>query len=157
VVERGEYLPLAPEASREFGVGEAAADDLERDLLPELAVGAFGEEDRAHPPAPYLADDAVGSDLLPLDDVRAVVPARQPLGGQRERRHLDEVPYAVAVAEQRLDLCAQRRVAGAGRVEHRRLLPRPARQRRLHQLVHPPQTLYLRRHFKHPRPSRPRR
>lgn len=60
MVERGEDLSLKSKATGEFPIGEAATHDLERDLLPKLSALACGQEDRAHPAAPYLAYDAVG-------------------------------------------------------------------------------------------------
>ncbi len=61
---------------------EAALDDLDGDLLLELAVVAHGGEDRAHAAAPHLARDAVAPDT-PAVEARAF---GERVGAKRRRR-----------------------------------------------------------------------
>ena len=59
VVEAGEDLPFLTElAENEIGVGPTL-DDLDRHALPVLLVGASGEVDVPHPPAPEQGEDFV--------------------------------------------------------------------------------------------------
>jgi len=45
-------------------------------LLSELAVGALGQEDRAHAAAPDLSQDAVVSDFLTGARVQRLIPSK---------------------------------------------------------------------------------
>ena len=65
MVQRGEDLALGPEAGEHLLGVHAALDDLERDPLLVLAVGALGEVDGAHPSPADLADHPIGSDEAP--------------------------------------------------------------------------------------------
>ena len=65
MIERREDLSLGAEAVASMSASEPAAQQLERDLLLELSVGALGEEDAPMPAAAELADDAIGADDPP--------------------------------------------------------------------------------------------
>ena len=67
VVQLREDLALAPEPAQQLGRGEVGRDELDRDAMLELPVGALGEVHGAHP---ALADDVE-------EAVRAELPARQ--------------------------------------------------------------------------------
>ena len=65
VVQRGKDLALGAEARQHVLGVHATLDDLERDPLLVLAVGALGEVDGAHPAPAELADQPVGADESP--------------------------------------------------------------------------------------------
>ncbi|MCR6701670.1 MAG: hypothetical protein NVV68_11175 [Dokdonella sp.] len=60
--QAGQDLPLGAEARVPVGGIPAAANQLDRDLLRELAVGAFGQPDRAHAAAADLAQQPERAD-----------------------------------------------------------------------------------------------
>ena len=64
VVERGKNLALAIEAFDQAGGEDARPDQLDRDLVVEIACRPLSEVDRAHPAAPDPLDHAVGADAL---------------------------------------------------------------------------------------------
>jgi hypothetical protein len=64
MIERGEDLALDPQALLHLFRDEAAAHQLDGDLLAELAVCAFGQEHGAHAAFPERAQDAVRSDAF---------------------------------------------------------------------------------------------
>ena len=64
MIEPGENLALAQEPVGDRLRVEARPDPLEGDLLLELAVGALGEKDLAHPAFAETAHEAVGTDRL---------------------------------------------------------------------------------------------
>lgn len=62
MIEARQNLPFLAKTLQD-GIGiHPALDELERDLLLELGVGPFGQEDRAHPPAPDFADEPIIAD-----------------------------------------------------------------------------------------------
>ena len=66
MLEAGEDLPLPPEVADRVVAGAADRDDLDRDPLAVLIVGARGQIDDAHPAVAELAEHAVGADA-PVD------------------------------------------------------------------------------------------
>jgi Tol biopolymer transport system component len=101
VLQRGEDLPLLPEAAHQVIVDRhPGADHLERDPLAERIVRPLGEIDGTHPAVAQRAQDPVGPDPLagrpglvfePLDERRGIdrgVLVEQPTGslGRSEER-----------------------------------------------------------------------
>lgn len=107
MLEVRQVLALGEEAARELAVervrAEDAADQLERDALLELAVGAFGEEHRAHAARRDLAHQP------PAPDAHAGV--ESVLGRIARAQH--EITGTCAGVEQRLDFRGQFGVARA--------------------------------------------
>src|SRR5690625_151213 len=90
VVERGEDLALGTEPGEELVGVEAAAEELDGDLLVELAVDPLGEVDGPAPPAPDLPEEPVGPELAACIDSLGLL---APFGGdQRVLRSDDEGP-----------------------------------------------------------------
>src|SRR5262245_24602517 len=101
MAQRREDLSLGDEAPVQFlGVG-AVAQQLDRDLAPELPIVALGEIDDTHAAATELAHDAV----------RADAPVEQWLDGQRRcRRRQTPLEYPcgqIVCGEQSVDLGAE--------------------------------------------------
>ena len=63
VLQSGQNLAFALKAPDDFVGIHAALDQLERDLLLEIAFGALGEKDRAHAADADLLHQFVGTDL----------------------------------------------------------------------------------------------
>src|SRR4051812_45056727 len=103
MIERGENLPLLPEALQQRFAAGAAANEFDGDVLLEFGIVARRKEDGAHAAVPELTDDAVRPD-------EDVLPFRV--------RGLDEVPNGsfekscrcVVLLEESLDLGAQIRI-----------------------------------------------
>jgi hypothetical protein len=89
MVEGGEDLPLGAEALQEIGAVGAIAEDLDRDLLAELAVGPRAEVDAGHAPFGEPALHAPGAEALahPAQGGRW----RQRRVHRRQRRLLEEI------------------------------------------------------------------
>src|SRR5580765_4277374 len=62
VIQRGEDLALAAKMPLQFLIGETWPNDLQSNLLLEFAVGAGGQENRAHSATSNLSQDAVGAE-----------------------------------------------------------------------------------------------
>ena len=114
MVERREDLPLNAESlDVERGI-EARTEQLHRDLLVELTVGALGGKDARHAPAANLADNAPGAEAAPglerwhRGEERAGHLGR---GGREERARCS------MGAQEPLDLGLERGVAGGGPVD----------------------------------------
>ena len=90
MVERRENLSLGAEAVViDLGV-EAGAQQLERDLLLERAVGALGEEHARHAAAADLANDAIRADAPALELLRRVARLGDQRGGRHGRRRFEK-------------------------------------------------------------------
>ena len=64
MIQRGEDLSFGDEAPVELlGIG-LLSQQLDRDPLAILAIGAFSQVDDAHSAAPELASETIGTDLL---------------------------------------------------------------------------------------------
>ena len=68
VLEHREDAPLFAKPADHHGAGQAAPDELDRDLLIEFAVGALGEEHGTHAAVPELAHDSVRTDAAAGQD-----------------------------------------------------------------------------------------
>ena len=110
-----EDLPLVAEAAQHGVRVHAALDQLDRDLLLELPVGALGEIDGAHAAAADALQDLV------VADGRADQPV---IRSSASNRRASSVAIGVSMKppdvsvrrQQRLDLAPQRRVARAALV-----------------------------------------
>jgi hypothetical protein len=124
VVERGENLPLLPEAPEDEVCVHPALDELDGDALLELVVGANREVDRAHAAAPKLPHDAIRADAPP-DEGRGLL-LKTRVGGSevitggglaaddaRDRGLFDKGAGLLVRADELLDLSAQLRVRRA--------------------------------------------
>ena len=128
VLEAGEDLALLQEAAEDLVAAHARPDQLERDPLLELPVGALGEVDRAHPALPERADDAVRPHRLPGFEGglrRGPLDVLDEGGGPVRRRVVEEVAGLVVGGEELFEVGAEGEVGGAvggaaGRVEERR-------------------------------------
>ncbi len=123
VLQPRENLPLAEEAAENLAAEWPAANELERDVLLELAVGAIGQEHPAHAAVADLADHAVRPDavaglfpFLGLDLRRRGVDQAR---GVDHRRRLEELLRVGVGGDESLDLRAEHGVAGARAIEHR--------------------------------------
>ncbi len=133
VLERRQHLPLDAEAPLQIGVGDGAPDDLDRDLLLELAVDALGEVDRAHPAPPELAQDPVGAEAraeVGIDD--DLEGGGRLLGGGRPERSV-----LAGEGEQRLDFAPQGPVVAAGAIQQGGALGQRHIQRLVEQRLDP--------------------
>jgi hypothetical protein len=63
MVKAGQNLSFVAEAADDLFILRACVQQLYGDLLPELAIGAFGQPDHAHPAAPDFAQQPVMSDV----------------------------------------------------------------------------------------------
>ena len=77
MIESGEDLPLGQKAAVDLLGIHAALDELESDLLLELAVGPLGQVDRAHAAAGQLTEHPVGPDADSLERGAAVLRLEQ--------------------------------------------------------------------------------
>jgi len=109
VLEPREDLALLPEAPDGVRV-HPLADDLDRHALPELFVGARGEEDRSHPSPAEFTENPVRA------DPRGRRIGRDGLLGRR----LEKARALLGRPEERRDLGAQLLVVAAGPGEKRR-------------------------------------
>jgi hypothetical protein len=105
VAQPGEDLALGQETAVDPVGVDAVSDQLEGDLLPELAVGPLGEIDDAHPPAGELADDSVGA-----DDAAHRVVLRRRRAGEPPAVQLEEAPGRGVGLEQPLHVPAELRI-----------------------------------------------
>ncbi len=64
VLQVGEDLPLAAQATRSGGIQGALTHQLDGNLFVELLVGALGEKDRAHAAVPDRPEQAIGTEVL---------------------------------------------------------------------------------------------
>ena len=62
MIQRRENLPFGAKAMPVNLRVQPGAEQLERDLLRELAVGALGEKDPRHAAAADLVHDSIGTD-----------------------------------------------------------------------------------------------
>ena len=132
VLEARQDLALAHEALAHRVRADAAPDQLERHLLLERAVGAFGEVDGPHAAAADLAR-AGGRGRSASPPPRAPRPRRRAAGrGARQERG-----GVVVRVQQRLDLRAQARRAPRRRGRGMRRA-RPARARAPRRRARPP-------------------
>ena len=106
-----ENLPLAEEAAENLAAGLPAANELERDVLLELAVGAVGQEHPAHAAVADLADHAVGPDavsgLFPFLGLDLRRRGFDQARGVDHRRRLEELFRVGVGGDESLDLRAE--------------------------------------------------
>jgi hypothetical protein len=102
VIERGQDLPLVPEAADDRLGVHAAADRLDRRLSLEGIVGAPRQVDRAHSPASDRSFDQIRAEALA--DIRIRGENRD----RRDRRPLEERRCTGVSLQERFDVSAQR-------------------------------------------------
>ena len=115
VVEPGQDLPLGEEAPVDLVRVHPALDELEGDPLLELAVGALGEIDHAHPAPCQLAHETIGADPASVRGARFRCIGQRPRAPQGVE--FQESPGRGIGPQERLDLLAQWNIPGAGLVE----------------------------------------
>ena len=136
VLQRGQNLALRAEALHGVGALQPCGDELDGDVLREVARYALGPVDVAHPALPDALDEAKRSDDAADRDLFEV--GRRRVGaealvwravGEGNRGH--ERARAAMSGEQRLDFGPQGRAFAAERIEDgtSSRLPRPARPR----------------------------
>ena len=108
MLEPGQHASLTVEAGEDLAGIEPGTEQLDRDLLVEGAVGAFGEVDVPHAARTDPSHQAPRTDLLADLGIR---------GGLASRRRPEELSGALVGVEQRVDLGAQRDVTCAGSFE----------------------------------------
>ena len=111
MIEAGKDLPLVAEPTQHRLRIHAALDELDRDLLLVLPVGAPGEIDRAHAAAADALRDLVVADGRPDQPVGIIV-LEEPRVERHDRR-LDEVTCRLVGSQQGIDFPAQGLVARA--------------------------------------------
>ena len=120
MIQRGEDLSLGAKSRLiDFGI-EPGSQQLERDELLELSVGAMREKHARHAAVSDLVIDLVRADpASAFGDLRFVRFGEHGCRG-RGRWRLQESAGSVDPSEQLLDLTSQVGRAGTCRVEHRR-------------------------------------
>ena len=117
MVEAREDLTLRSEPPIDLVGVHPALDELERDALLELAVRPLRQIHGAHATAPELPDNAIWANENAGHQLRVLVGvAHQERRGELRRGRFQEA-HSPARDENRLDVGAQRRVAGARFVE----------------------------------------
>ncbi len=121
MLQTGEDLALLFKATPHLAAVTAAADDLDRRLLAELAVGALGEVDGAHPSAPQLAHDSERSDALAggVGELLGLFlcDPREGLGGKAREGDVEHRARTSVLAQQSLDLLPEFGPAGTSAFE----------------------------------------
>jgi hypothetical protein len=119
VIELRQDLPLGAEALQDVVCIEAAFDDLDRNFLAVLIVGARCQVNGAQPAAADLTDDPISAKRAAGELIR-----RQQVAWNRSRRRLDEGGSLIIGGEERLDFRAQVMIALAQTIEQARAIAR---------------------------------
>ena len=122
MLERGQNLPLGAESARRFAAARRRVRDLDRDAVPEEAIGALGEVHVPHAAFADMLDEAIWA------NGRSDAHAIRRGDGVVVFGHCDhgaigcvqEVAEPIVGIEERLDLGAKLRPSGAAVGEDRR-------------------------------------